>query len=539
MTSIGVVGTEYHSMRVSRKIAVQTRAIVIGCLSLLVGPGSSFDAAAQPTWHNLEAGEHAVGFRLLEERDSTRVVAGRTDHARPVRIYMWYPATASPGASSMRFGRYAALAEGDVWSADIAGPLRETLSFSRHALARSLGPDGFEALGEQRVRAFENAEPLPGPFPLIVIGQGLYYESPVAFAAMSEYLAGRGFVVATCPLVGTHTPLVKLDVEDVESQVRDLEFVIARARVFPHVSPDTLGVMGFDMGGMVGLILAMRNADVDAFASVPAGILFPHPSGLPAAMPDYDPLALRIPWLHAAPAGRRPPPGVQTASLFEAAVHSDRYHLEIDDLNHVDSTSYALVEGRNAIAGYWSAWEAGDVERHTTLSRYVSEFFTAFLMDSPESLGFLSRGSQRAMTASGLALEHRSATLPPMTYAQFVDALLTGDTASAIDEVRDLRGTHPSSILLKDFYLYRLAYSLLFSWGLSDKAMQVSRLNMELNPSSTLAAQMLSRSYVDRGDYASAIEVYRRLLAMNPDDNNVRRFLEWLQGQQELSRNRN
>ena len=65
-------------------------------------------------------------------------------------------------------------------------------------------------------------------------------------------------------------------------------------------SRDKLGVMGFDMGGMVGLILAMRNAGVDAFASVPAGILFPHPSGLPASSPDYDPLALQVPWLHAA-----------------------------------------------------------------------------------------------------------------------------------------------------------------------------------------------------------------------------------------------
>ncbi len=137
----------------------------------------------------------------------------------------------------MLFGRYAALAEDDVWPIEIAGPLRERLSFSCHALARSLGPDGFEALGEQSVRAFENAEPLPGPFPLIVIGQGLYYESPIAFAALSEYLAGRGFVVATCPLVGTHTQLVKLDIEDLETQVRDLEFVIARALALTSSPP--------------------------------------------------------------------------------------------------------------------------------------------------------------------------------------------------------------------------------------------------------------------------------------------------------------
>jgi dienelactone hydrolase len=517
-------------------MAVNIHAVILGCLSMLVVPGISLYATAQPTWHNLDAGEYAVGFRLLQERDNTRVVAGSMDQARPVRMYLWYPGTASPGVPPMLFGRYAELANDDVWPIEIAGPLRQKLSFSRHALARSLGPEGFEALGKQPVRAFENAESLPGSFPLIVIGQGLYYESPVAFAALSEYLAGRGFVVATCPLSGTHTPLVKLDVEDLETQVRDLEFVIARAREFPQVSPDKLGVMGFDMGGMAGLILAMRNAGVDAFASVPAGILYPHPSGLPAASPDYDPLKLRVPWLHAAPRSDRAP-GAPTASLFETAVHSERYHLQIDDLKHVDSTSYALVEGRNAMPGFWPAWEAGGVERHKILSRYVVAFFTAFLMNNPESLAFL-RGPEQVMAASGLVLEYRLPTPPPITYAQFVDALLTGDAASAMDDVRDLRRTQPTHILRNDFYLYRLAYSLLYSWGLSDEAMELSKLNVELNPSSTLAAQGLSMSHVDRGDYAAAIEVYRRLLEMNPDDSNLRRTFEWLQGQQELAKQR-
>ena len=93
-------------------------------------------------------------------------------------------------------------------------------------------------------------------------------------------------------------------------------------------------------------------------------------------------------------------------------MRSERYHLEIDDLNHVDSTSYALVEGRKAMAGYWPAWEAGGVDRHTIFSRHVSEFFTAFLLNSPESLAFLSHTTQQAMEESGLAMEYRSATPP-------------------------------------------------------------------------------------------------------------------------------
>lgn len=524
-------------MTMHREFAASALVVISGCFAILVGPGISRDATAQPTWHNLEAGDHAVGFRLLQEHDNTRVVAGSTDQARPVRIYLWYPAEASPGVSPMRFGRYAAFAEDDVWPVEVSGALHDRLSFSNHVLARSLGTDGHEALGEQPVRAFENAEALPGPYPLIVVGQGLNYESPIAFAALSEYLAGRGFVVATCPLVGTQTPFVKLDARDLESQVRDLEFVIARVRALPNVSPDGLGVMGFDMGGMAGLILAMRNAGVDAFASLHSGILFPHPSGVPAASPDYDPYELRVPWLHVG-LQRMRVAGSQEASLFETAMHSDRYHLLIDDLEHVDSTSYALVEGRDARLGFWSAWSADGAGRHATLSRYVSEFFKAYLMNSTESLAFLSR-AQSGTGEAGVTLEYRSATPSTMTYAQFVDALLAGDGASAMDEVRALRDVEPSNILLNDWHLYRLTYTLLYRWGLSDEALSVSKLNMELNPSSTLAAQGLSMSYVDRGDHVAAVDVYRKLLEMNPDDDNVKRTLEWLQGQLELSRHRN
>ncbi|HUQ53886.1 MAG TPA: hypothetical protein VM692_16775, partial [Gammaproteobacteria bacterium] len=45
----------------------------------------------------LEAGEHSVGFQLLEDVDASRVVTGGVrgaTHPRPIRTYLWYPAEA-------------------------------------------------------------------------------------------------------------------------------------------------------------------------------------------------------------------------------------------------------------------------------------------------------------------------------------------------------------------------------------------------------------------------------------------------------------
>ena len=94
----------------------------------------------------------------------------------------------------MHFSRYAKLADEDIWPVENAGELREKLQYSRRALARSLSPERFELLLQQPVAAVEKAKALEGPFPLIVIGQGLYYESPVVFASLERTLRLLGWM---------------------------------------------------------------------------------------------------------------------------------------------------------------------------------------------------------------------------------------------------------------------------------------------------------------------------------------------------------
>jgi hypothetical protein len=384
----------------------------------LIAVGALFTSpvhAQSDATFGLERGEHAVGFRLLDERDPARFVTGgnsATPHARPLRIYLWYPAASAP--RPVTFGRYAALADDDVWPAEIVGRLHERLPYARRSLARSLSSSEYQALLQRPMRAGENADPASGAFPLVVIGQGLYYESPTAFAAFAEYLAGRGFVVATTPLVGTHSPLVKLDVQDLQSQVRDLEAVIAHVRAVPFVSRDTLGVLGFDMGGMVGLILSMRNRDVDAFASLDSGILFPHPSGLPRNAPDYDPLALRVPWLHA----MTPRGDLVVTSLFDEAVHAERFLLRTQGMNHVDYTSYSLVVGRDELP-LMEGPRPESTEDHRAVAHHVRRFFAATLADDSGSRRFLADSPE---LGPRMTWEYRQPTPPSITY----DALIEG-----------------------------------------------------------------------------------------------------------------
>ncbi|RPI60975.1 MAG: hypothetical protein EHM50_06465 [Lysobacterales bacterium] len=377
------------------------------------------------------------------------------------------------------------------------------------------------------MRAAENAEPSTGPLPLIALGQGLYYESPITFAAFAEYLAGHGFVVVTTPLTGTNSPLIKLDTQDLENQVRDLELAIARARELPFVSRDVLGVLGFDMGGMLGVLLSMRNPDVDAFASLDSGILFEHESGLPRISPGYDPAALRIPWLHATPPRALRPPSDSAQSLFETAVHAERYLLVTEGMGHVDFTSYALVEGRRDMLGYWPEPGAvAGVEGHKAVARYVLQFFSAHLLQDAASRERLSTAPEAK--GARMTLERRPATPRSIGYDEFIAEVVAGRAEEAVAKLRAAAGGEPGQMLLERMYLERLAQHLMFTWGLAEEALPVIELMNERYPEAVFGQFLLGEAHVLREDYPAAIAVYERFLEEHPNDAGAKARLETL-----------
>ena len=95
---------------------------------------------------------------------------------------------------------------------------------------------------------------------------------------------------------------------------------------------------------------------MDAFVSH-AGILYPHPSGIPVASPHYDTLTLRAPWLHSVPAAwLTQPPDSQAESLFDTAVHSERYLLLTEGMGQReqvrdDADRTCVAQGRKSFCG--------------------------------------------------------------------------------------------------------------------------------------------------------------------------------------------
>lgn len=497
----------------------RSTASLLFALIILVSPASSYGG---PTADN--SGPHTVGFTLREFDDPSRLVGpGTQPQPRPIRIYTWYPAGLDDSNERITFGRYVKLAEDDVWPEQLAGPLRDHLRFARRPLARSLGEVEFRRLLGTVMMAVEDAPPAEGRHELLVLGQGLYYESPIAFAAFAEYLASHGFVIATSPLTGTRSPIARMDVNGLETQVRDLEFVIAKSRELGFVSREQLGVLGFDMGGMAGVVLSMRNRDVDAFASLSSGILYDNPEGIPQDAADFDPSSLQVPWFHSVPEYWIREDG---PSLFDKAKHSQRYLLLTRGMGHVDYTSYALIPSRKQINGYWGPATPFVKEAHLRVREYVLQFFNAFIRKDSRAIDFLETDAEILFPGSGMQITSREAEPAPITYEHFVAEVITGNGESAVDRLREIRNTAPEHALLQESHLERLIWSLRDTWGMRERLMPVIRFRAELFPLSLGALHMLAEGQVALDELESAANTYRKILDINPQDQHAQRRLE-------------
>ena len=162
-----------------------------------------------------------------------------------------------------------------------------------------------------------------------------------------------------------------------------------------------------------------------------------------------------------------------------------------DAMGHEGFTTDGLIQGRSAIAGYWPAGTASGAEGHRTVRRYVHNFFAAVLAQNAESRAFLSKPPAESSPGSRVTFERRPAAPPTVTYDEFVQAVIGGRADEAIARLRAAAAVEPNHPLLKEDSLFRLNFSLLYTWGLTREVRPVIEFMIERFPGSSAAREML------------------------------------------------
>jgi len=466
---------------------------------------------------------YEVGFQLLEISDMSRSIIEFTENdsskctSRAIRIYLWYP-TKDNDAQKMVINDYLELAKTDFCN----DKKSEIQCFEPVPLIKGFNSENIDTLKTQNTLAVRNSEFQDNKFPIIVVGQGLYYESPFTHFLLCEFLASHGYVVVSCPLKGTQYRLVNLNVVDLETIVRDMEFSLSEVLKLPIADKKSIGVIGYDLGGMAGMLLAMRNPNVDSFISLDAGILYPHYSGLPINHPNYNLLNLNVPWLHITQS-RFCPGGFEKAhpsNTMKQKVVGDNYLLLLNTTNHGAFTSYAMLGIDNQVPGYWENDYLGIEPIYEKVCAYSLDFLNAYLKNDRESkINLSDKLGIQENKESFERVENRNSTI---TKNQIIDKIIVEGTQSGISSFYKIDKEIKEKLFADEIELNWLGYHFLYWWNRPIEAIKVFEFITELFPESANAYDSLAEAWFITGDKDKAVEYYQKSLELNPGNENAK-----------------
>ena len=246
----------------------------------------------------LDQGTFQVGFRHYTTADSTRTYQRKNDFnnqfiPRPISISIWYPANLQEKkADQLTILNYLeVLKEEEEWEYLPNEHILNWFDYLKNT------PENKKHLKE-KVQAFYNSNYAEGRFPVIVYAPG-YQASSIENFGLFEFLASNGYIVISSPSRGTNTRWLEGGTtKDMETQARDIEFLIKEAVKIPEAADGNIATMGFSFGGLSNVLAQMRNKNIKAIVSLDGTIKYNYPILQKSSFADLK--SVDVPFIHLA-----------------------------------------------------------------------------------------------------------------------------------------------------------------------------------------------------------------------------------------------
>lgn len=491
-------------------------------------------------WGSLEKGKYDAGFSVIYETDYSRNFYPETDitkklykesKGRPVKIYIWYPAEKSHNKNRVNFENYAEHMIEDYRIGIKTGKKPDINDFLKLNLFRAVEEERVPGLLKSKTGAYENISPPKDKFPILIFGQGFMYESPVSHFVLCEYLASHGYVVISCPLVGTYSGKVNLDMFDFETQIRDMEFLAGYGSALPYADKEKIGLIGFDLGGMSALILQKKNTNIDAFVSLDNGIIMEHNLTLIRQHPYYEDNMLRVPIIHFTKnTDDLEKIGiVENLTIFEKSEYSDIYFLRFKGLPHVTATSYAMFGIEKAVPMYWGNITPDSDKYYEIICKYSLQFLNAYLKSDGKALTYINEDTKKHIPSelnANIWSKKGKEEFP--SEGEFMNVIFEKGINEAVELFRNIRKKRPEHVLFSEAGMNFFGYILLYRNGEVNKAIEIFKLITEAYPKSANAYDSLAEAYMQIGEVKNAIKNYEKSLELNPENTNAIEILKRL-----------
>ncbi|MGC1550076.1 MAG: alpha/beta hydrolase [Rhodanobacter sp.] len=493
----------------------------------LMAASSTTVDQSRPLWGSLEPGTYEVGFRRVFAFDKSRTWQSTRDYTgrfspdllgRPIQVNVWYPASPGSKRTAMIFGDYVEQRSPPAFSAlnDIM------LVRNREVVSDSFDNASATKLLSTSMGAFKDVASLNGPFPLVIIVGGLNAEIN-ANVVLAEYLASHGYVVASISLTGSvaDQPSQSRSPDDIETAVRDIEFVTSVVCDGKNVDCRKLAVIGHSVGAVDALVFARRNGNVLAAIGLDGTYAFKGNQTVLSGAYGYHSSAVLPAILDL-----RRAQGEQSADLdlepILALSHADRTLVSLRKMHHSDFTSFAMSSEKFEVPTK-ATYNGTGWNRATARSGYesVSRIVLAFLDDKVKrekqaAASFLTSVNQ----AKPASFRHIDATPRAPNPAEFVDLLST----RPIDDIHAIfrdgcSGGQLSDCVDQDRF-NNFGYDLLHQKRVSE-AVAVFDLVAWAHPGSANAQDSLADGYMAQGNRGKAKDSVERALALAPHDESL------------------
>lgn len=496
-------------------------------IALLIVPST---ASAQSHFTRTNPpGPQPVGLRVVEQYDLSRGYRGATnpytgkatsgERARPIQTLIWYPAEKGTGRAT-NAGDYLRLGgTSDDFPATPAERARLEAGYMDGRVS-ALTPDRARAELAAPMLARRDAAASSGKFPVIIYAPS--YRAP-AFenADLCEYLASQGYVVIASPSTGQSLDGMKDDLEGVETQVGDVQYLIGYAHSLPQADTDHLAVMGYSWGGLANVMAAAKDSRIDALVSLD-GSVRSYPDVIEQSR-FLTPDRVTVPMLYVAATPRQmedlPADMNQERSFLNKMKYADLYRVTLAPYVH---SNFSVTLGQRFLAesGYGNYDKDELSVANGWLETYVRHFLDGYLKGDAAGRAFLNiPAAQTGAPAHLLTVYKTNAQGVPPTRAAFAAELARKgfEQASAIYQVLQKR---EPGFALSDGELNAWGYKLLGD-GEVRSSIAILRLNAELHADSWNAFDSLGEAYAKDGNTALATEAYRKSLSLNPGNRNA------------------
>ncbi len=481
-------------------------------------------------------GPYAVGLRIVEQYDHSRVFqpaideVGKSDggeRARPLQTLIWYPAQHS-ATKPMVFGDYVALKATET---SFGSP--RLLTGYRERMIASMQPYVADPTLARR-----DASAAFGQFPVIIYAPGSS-SVPWENSDLCEYLASYGYVVIAVPAMGVTRESTD-DVVGTDEQARDISFLIAFARTLPDVDMSRIAVVGFSWGGLANLFAAARDDRIGALVALDGSMRY-YP-GVVASAKDIHPEEMTIPLLYFGgqhtlediARDQQEEPIAAGPNVLNEWTHGDLITVEMlglfhpefislgqrnelmwkDEAAHLQQADYTREDG---IVGY--RWVA----------RYTRAFLDDYLKHDSAATTFLRKTpGENGVPAHIMGVKFRNATPAPASFASFRIQVGREGFDHAAEIYDALRKDQPGFKLTPeaaDSWAYELLADRRFG-----EAVEISRLVVQLDDSSSAAFTHLGEVYAKAGLKQEAIASYERALQKDTANSTAKQSLEQLRG---------